>query len=129
MWTEALLRLGAAALLGAMIGLNRELHHKSAGFRTHGIVAIGVALACFMATTTSNDAAAASRVIQGVLTGIGFLGAGVIVRHMNSGAVEGLTTAAAVWTAAAIGAGARCLAGRDRSVRARVFPAGTGRHD
>jgi putative Mg2+ transporter-C (MgtC) family protein len=104
MWTEALLRLGAAAMIGAAIGLNRELHRKSAGFRTLGIVAVGVALATFVATTTSTDTGAGSRVIQGVLAGIGFLGAGVIVRHTGSGDVEGLTTAASIWTAAALGA-------------------------
>jgi putative Mg2+ transporter-C (MgtC) family protein len=104
-WSEIFLRLGVAALIGALIGLDRELRHKSAGFRTLGIVAIGVALATLAAISTSTDQAAASRVIQGALAGIGFLGAGVIVRKQDdSGSVEGLTTAASVWTSAAIGA-------------------------
>lgn len=103
-WEEIALRLAAAALIGAAIGLDRELRHKSAGVRTIGLVSLGAALATLVVTTTSTDVAAASRVIQGALAGIGFLGAGVIVRH--EGSVEGLTTAAAIWTAAVLGAGA-----------------------
>lgn len=101
-WPEILLRLGVAALIGAAIGLDRELMHKSAGVRTIGLVSLGAALATLI--VGQNDVAAASRVIQGALTGIGFLGAGVIVRNQTS--VEGLTTAAAIWTAAVLGAGA-----------------------
>ena len=101
-WHEVLLRLGAAALIGAAIGLDRELRHKSAGFRTIAIVCVGVALATL--TTVGTDPGAASRVIQGALAGIGFLGAGVIMHHAKNGGVEGLTTAAAIWTSAAIGA-------------------------
>ena len=103
MYTEALLRIGAAMVIGMLIGLNREAHHKAAGFRTLGILAVGVALATFSATTMGDDAAA-SRVIQGILAGVGFLGAGVIVRHSDAGNVEGLTTAASIWTTAAISA-------------------------
>lgn len=103
-WTEIALRLGAAAFIGTVIGLDRELRHKSAGVRTIGLVSLGGALATVIVSLTSNDIAAASRVIQGALAGIGFLGAGVIVRHRAS--VEGLTTAAAIWTAAILGAGA-----------------------
>jgi putative Mg2+ transporter-C (MgtC) family protein len=103
-WTEIALRLGVATLIGAAIGLDRELRHKSAGVRTIGLVSLGAALATLVVTMTSDDIAAASRVIQGTLAGIGFLGAGVIVRH--EGGVEGLTTAAAIWMAAALGAGA-----------------------
>lgn len=105
-WQEVLLRLGVAALIGAAIGLDRELMHKSAGVRTIGLVSLGAALATLI--VGQNDLAAASRVIQGALTGIGFLGAGVIVRNQTS--VEGLTTAAAIWTAAVLGAGAALAA-------------------
>lgn len=105
-WPEIFLRLGVAALLGAAIGLDRELLHKSAGMRTIGLVSLGAAIAIMI--LTPSDANASSRVIQGVLTGIGFLGAGVIVHHKT--AVDGLTTAAAIWTAAALGAGAGAAA-------------------
>jgi len=103
-WSEIALRLGAAALIGAVIGLDRELRHKSAGFRTIGLVTLASAFVTLLVTITSIDIAAPSRVVQGILTGIGFLGAGVIVRHR--GTVEGLTTAASIWAAAGLGAGA-----------------------
>jgi putative Mg2+ transporter-C (MgtC) family protein len=101
-WPEILLRLSVAAIIGVAIGLDRELLHKSAGMRTIGLVSLGAALATML--IGPGDAAASSRVIQGVLTGIGFLGAGVIVHHKTS--VDGLTTAASIWTAAVLGAGA-----------------------
>jgi putative Mg2+ transporter-C (MgtC) family protein len=103
-WPEIALRLGVAGPGGALIGLDRELRHKSAGVRTIGLVSLGGALSVLIVTFASSDPAAASRVIQGVLTGIGFLGAGVIVRHR--GTVDGLTTAASIWASAALGAGA-----------------------
>lgn len=99
---EVLLRLGVAVVIGAAIGLDRELQHKSAGVRTIGLVSLGAAIATMI--VGGSDPSAAGRVIQGALTGIGFLGAGVIIRHQTS--VEGLTTAAAIWTAAVLGAGA-----------------------
>lgn len=107
-WEEILLRLGAAAIIGSAIGINREIHHKSAGFRTIAIVCVGTALVVLVAASGS-DAAAPSRVMQGVVTGIGFLGAGVIVHHLQQQpqaqieTVEGLTTAASIWTAAGLG--------------------------
>jgi putative Mg2+ transporter-C (MgtC) family protein len=103
-WSEIALRLGVATLIGVAIGLDRELLHKAAGVRTIGLVALGAAMATLIISGNPFDNAAASRVMQGALTGIGFLGAGVIVR--NKGAVEGLTTAASIWTAAVLGAGA-----------------------
>jgi len=103
-WEEILLRLGVAAIIGSVIGINREIHHKSAGFRTIAIVCVGTALAVLVAPQ-GGDAASASRVFQGVVTGIGFLGAGVIVHHSQQPeTVEGLTTAASIWTAAGLGA-------------------------
>jgi putative Mg2+ transporter-C (MgtC) family protein len=99
------LRLGTATLVGALIGLNRDLHGKPAGVRTHALVGLGsaliVAVACEMP-----DPAAVSRVIQGLITGIGFLGAGVILHSATERKVHGLTTAAAIWVAALLGAGA-----------------------
>ena len=98
-WADVALRLSAAVAIGGAIGLDRELRHKSAGVRTIGLVTLGAALAVL---AVSPDLAATSRVLQGTLAGIGFLGAGVIMRHGRT--IEGLTTAASIWTAAALGA-------------------------
>ncbi len=100
-WLDIILRLGAAMLIGSMIGLNRELHHKSTGVRTLGLVALGSALAV-LAVAKDPDADA-SRVIQGVITGVGFLGAGVILHGPTGVQVQGLTTAATIWITASLG--------------------------
>jgi putative Mg2+ transporter-C (MgtC) family protein len=102
MW-EMMSRLLLALACGAVIGLNRDLHKKSAGFRTFGLVSVGSAIVALVITQTSLDPNAVSRVIQGVLTGIGFLGAGVILHQPTSSRVTGLTTAAAVWLTAGLG--------------------------
>jgi putative Mg2+ transporter-C (MgtC) family protein len=104
---EIALRLGAALILGSAIGLNRELHGKPAGLRTHGLVSLGAAVAAvvslgFPGESKMLDPNAISRVLQGVLTGVGFLGAGVILRDPN-GHVTGLTTAATIWICAVFG--------------------------
>ncbi len=105
---EALvLRLSVATLVGAAIGLNRELHDKPAGLRTHALVTLGAAIVATITLQPQGagalpDPGAIGRVIQGVLTGIGFLGAGVILRDVG-GHVTGLTTAATIWVCAAIG--------------------------
>jgi putative Mg2+ transporter-C (MgtC) family protein len=104
---EIFRRLGAAALIGAMIGLNRDLHGKPTGIRTLGLVGLGAALVVLASmdfkTATELDANPVSRAIQGVLTGIGFLGAGVIVRDSTGTKVQGLTTAALIWLTACLG--------------------------
>jgi putative Mg2+ transporter-C (MgtC) family protein len=104
---EIFLRLGAAALIGAMIGLNRDLHGKPTGVRTLGLVGLGAALVVLASmdfnTGTASDPNPVSRAIQGVLTGIGFLGAGVIVRDSKGTRVQGLTTAALIWLTACLG--------------------------
>jgi putative Mg2+ transporter-C (MgtC) family protein len=100
-WLDIILRLGAAMLIGCLIGLDRELHHKSTGIRTLGLVALGSALAV-LAVAKDPDADA-SRVIQGVITGVGFLGAGVILHGPTGLQVQGLTTAAAIWITASLG--------------------------
>jgi putative Mg2+ transporter-C (MgtC) family protein len=101
---NCLLALGTATFFGSLIGLNRQMHRKPAGMRTHALVALGAAMAAVMILNiTHGDANAASRVLQGVVTGIGFLGAGVIMHHDADSRVEGLTTAASVWIAAMIG--------------------------
>ena len=104
---EIAVRLGAAVLLGSIIGLNRNLHGKAAGIRTHGLVSLGAAVAVIVSLglpgqSKSMDANAISRVLQGTLTGIGFLGAGVILRD-PTGHVAGLTTAATIWICAVLG--------------------------
>jgi len=96
------LRLGAATLVGALLGLNRDLHGKATGVRTLGLVCLGSALAVLSIHAVSG--ADASRIIQGIVTGVGFLGAGVIVRNSKGHHVHGLTTAACVWVTACIGA-------------------------
>src|SRR5260370_7295271 len=96
------LRLGAAPLVGVGLGLNRDLHGKPTGVRTLGLVCLGSALAVLsIHAVTGTDA---SRVIQGIVTGVGFLGAGVIVRHDSGHHVHGLTTAACVWGTAFLAA-------------------------
>lgn len=109
---EAVLRLIVASLLGAIIGMEREHHGREAGFRTQLLVSLGSALAMvvslnFAATygTLTNDATALKidpgRIAYGVMVGIGFLGAGAIVRYGMG--VRGLTTAASIWCTAAVG--------------------------
>ena len=103
-WPDAVIRLTAAAIIGGAIGLDRELRGKPTGVRTMGIVALGSALVVLVSQhPAGSDAAAGSRVIQGVITGIGFLGAGVILRNPAGKKVHGLTTAAAIWLTACIG--------------------------
>ena len=98
------LRIGAALAAGAVLGINRELHRKPAGLRTHSLVSIGSALVVMAALILSRgDADSVSRVMQGLVAGIGFLGAGVIIHHEAQRRVEGLTTAASVWVAAGLG--------------------------
>ena len=99
-------RLFAAALIGCLIGLNRFAHHRYIGVRTFGLVSLGAAglvVAALETGSNSDQLAAASRIIQGIVTGIGFVGAGVIVKREHGPKVNGLTTAATVWVAAAAG--------------------------
>ncbi|HEX2542096.1 MAG TPA: MgtC/SapB family protein [Caldimonas sp.] len=101
--TRLLLRLGLAMALGAIIGYERESRDSSAGLRTHMLVALGTALFVLVPLQAGMDADGMSRVIQGLLAGIGFLGAGAVIKQSESGHVRGLTTAAGIWTTAAIG--------------------------
>jgi putative Mg2+ transporter-C (MgtC) family protein len=114
---EIVLRLGTATLAGGAIGLNRDLHGKPIGLRTLAIVSLASAMVVTIASA-SNDAAhlsdATSRVIQGILTGIGFLGAGVIFRTPTQTRVHGLTSAACTFLTA--GVGIVCGAGQWRVV-------------
>ena len=100
-----ILRLALALIVGAVLGLNRWLHHKSAGIRTHSLVSIGSATAIMLISDfVKDDAQSVSRVLQGLITGLGFLGAGVIIHEQRSHRVHGLTTAASLWACALIGA-------------------------
>ena len=97
------LRLGLAALFGALLGFEREHHGKAAGVRTHMLVAVGSALFVLAPSLGGSADDAMSRVIQGVVAGVGFLCAGTIIKSDNDRDVKGLTTAAGVWLTAAIG--------------------------
>jgi putative Mg2+ transporter-C (MgtC) family protein len=99
-----LLRLLVATFAGMAIGLNRDQHNKPIGMRTLALVSLSAAAAVLSGTVFGEHFRedATSRVIQGVLTGVGFLGAGVIMRGTNF-EVHGLTTASTVWIAAALG--------------------------
>jgi len=96
------LRLTAAMVVGGAIGINRDLHHKPVGLRTLSLVGLASALAV-LAVAASGEINAVSRIIQGILTGIGFLGAAVIVRTLDGEHIYGLTTAAATWLTACLG--------------------------
>ena len=113
---EIFWRLLIANACGAIIGINRDLHHKSAGFRTISMVCVGSAIVALIIEQMSPDPNAASRVVQGVVTGVGFLGAGVILHPAGSNRVAGLTTAASIWLTA--GLGIACGLGQYRLVGA-----------
>ena len=105
-WSEILLRLGVATLAGSAIGLNRDLHGNPIGLKTLGIVGLSTATVVLLALQLAEPGKAVdatSRVIQGILTGIGFLGAGVIVHESDRFRVRGLTSAACTFLAACLG--------------------------
>ncbi len=101
--TRLLLRLGLACALGAAIGWERERNAASAGLRTHMLVCMGTALFVLVPQQMGMQNDEMSRVMQGVLSGVGFLGAGAVIKLSQDGEVRGLTTAAGIWTTAAIG--------------------------
>ena len=95
------LRMAVALIIGTVIGLQRELSHKPAGLRTHLLVALGTALLVVAAVNANMKSADVSRVIQGLITGIGFLGGGTILKLTQEHEIRGLTTAAGIWLTAA----------------------------
>lgn len=97
----AVIRLVAALLLGMVMGIEREVHGRPAGLRTHGLVSVGAALFTMLSIGMIGQRSDPGRIAAGVVTGIGFLGAGTIMRYGFS--VYGLTTAASIWAAAAVG--------------------------
>lgn len=107
-FAEILRRLLAAAVLGGVLGLNRNLRGKAAGLRTHALVSLGAALAVLTADLVVASQPGASRdtvtrAIQGIVAGVGFLGAGAILKTRSTHAIRGLTTASVIWLAATIG--------------------------
>jgi putative Mg2+ transporter-C (MgtC) family protein len=103
---DSFFRLGAAGLCGVILGINRDLVGKPAGVRTHALVSLGACLLAIVAIEIATaggqvNSDAVSRAVQGIITGIGFIGAGTILRGERR--VEGLTTAASIWIAAALG--------------------------
>jgi putative Mg2+ transporter-C (MgtC) family protein len=95
------LRLVGSLLIGTIIGLQRELTHKPAGLRTHLLVALGSTLLVVAAVNAGMKSGDVSRVIQGLITGIGFLGGGTILKLTHEHEIRGLTTAAGIWLTAA----------------------------
>ncbi|MCB0967360.1 MAG: MgtC/SapB family protein [Ilumatobacter sp.] len=111
---EIALRLGAAAVLGGLLGVQREAHGRDAGLRTHMLLALGAALFAVVSTTGFDDFIVADRsstnvvvdpgrIASYVAAGVGFIGGGTILKREQAGEVKGLTTAASLWVAAAIG--------------------------
>ncbi len=100
---RVIFRLIVAAALGGALGYERETTGKAAGIRTHMLVALGAALFVLVPLETGADDQAIARVVQGLVAGIGFLGAGAIVKGRQGEEIHGLTTAAGIWTTAALG--------------------------
>lgn len=112
--TRLVIRLLLAALLGGMLGYEREHRGKAAGMRTHMLVAIGAALFVLVPQQAGVADADLTRVLQGLIAGVGFLGAGTIIKGNHEEDVRGLTTAAGIWATAAVG----MAAGMGREVTA-----------
>lgn len=110
-WLGITFRLCLALVVGAIIGLERQLRHKPAGLRTYMLVSFGSAL-FVLVPLQMGVVQDVSRVIQGIAAGVGFLGAGQILHQsrqdLRSAEVKGLTSAAAIWVAAALGIAAGC---------------------
>jgi len=101
--TAMILRLVLAALLGGVVGWERERHNRPAGLRTHMLVCVGAALVTLVSQSYAGPNSDPARISAQIVTGIGFLGAGTIIRVRESNIIRGLTTAASLWTVAAIG--------------------------
>jgi putative Mg2+ transporter-C (MgtC) family protein len=105
-WTQTqrvIIRVLAATLLGAVIGWQRERTGKPAGLRTHMLVSMGSAVFVLSSEAAGMSLEGLSRVIQGLATGVGFLGAGAILKRREAREIEGLTTAAGIWMTSAVG--------------------------
>ena len=104
--TRIVLRLGMAVILGGLLGFERERSGKAAGLRTHMLVALGAAIFVLVPLQGGMEVGDLSRVLQGVIAGIGFLGAGAIIKLSDEREIHGLTTSASIWMTAAIGVAA-----------------------
>jgi putative Mg2+ transporter-C (MgtC) family protein len=113
---EVLVRLGVALVFGALIGVERQWHHKNAGVKTHSLVALGSATIAIVSTLGLGPNSAPTQLAVGVVTGIGFIGGGVII--VRAGGVQGITTAATLWATSALGL---VLGGGYYTVAAMVF--------
>jgi putative Mg2+ transporter-C (MgtC) family protein len=102
-FTRVCLRLCVALLLGAAVGWDRERRDADAGLRTHMLVSLGAALFVLVPLQAGMSQEDLSRVLQGLVSGIGFLGAGAVLKDSSEGRIHGLTTAATIWATAAIG--------------------------
>lgn len=102
-FAHVVVRLLAAALLGGIVGYERERAGRPAGLRTHMLVSLGAALFVIACEESGMDSAGLSRVIQGIATGIGFIGGGAILKLAAEREIKGLTTAAGIWMTAAVG--------------------------
>jgi putative Mg2+ transporter-C (MgtC) family protein len=104
---EIAIRLLAAVLIGACIGIDREIRRKPAGMRTHALVSLGAALVMLIVVRTGpgtfEHVDAVSRAVQGIIAGVGFLGGGAILKSSEHDIVHGLTTAASIWVVASLG--------------------------
>jgi len=100
------IRLCVSLLIGGLVGIQRELTHKPAGLRTHMLLALGTALVVITAEEAGMSKSDLSRVVQGLVTGIGFLGGGAILKLTAEHEIHGLTTAAGLWMTAAAAAAA-----------------------
>ncbi len=107
LFTDTVFRMLCAVLVGCLIGVDRDLHGKPTGMKTLRLVSLGACIATMCAmnfsAVTLNASTDVSRVVQGIVTGIGFLGAGVILKHPGKRRIRGLTTAASIWVTAAVG--------------------------
>jgi putative Mg2+ transporter-C (MgtC) family protein len=101
--TQMTVRLLLAALCGGLLGFERERAGKEAGLRTHMLVALGAAFFVLIPQQAGVPPGDMSRVLQGIITGIGFIGAGTILKLSEREEVRGLTTAAGIWLTAAVG--------------------------
>lgn len=101
--TVIVVRLLTAAVLGGMLGMERESKGRAAGLKTHILVSIGSALFVMAPLLSGVSAADVTRVMQGIVSGIGFLGAGAIIKLERDERIEGLTTAAGIWMVSAVG--------------------------
>jgi putative Mg2+ transporter-C (MgtC) family protein len=100
---RVIVRLAVAIALGAVVGLERQKEGKAAGMRTHMLVALGAAMFVLVPMEAGMQVSDVSRIIQGLAAGIGFLGAGTIVKLSDTAEVKGLTSAASIWVTASVG--------------------------